>query len=289
MLRIITLSLLTVCLLEVEADLSRYKEEYDYDYDDEEVDYARNDESLSQSRRDFPTNNDERKSFKPSGQIDFTGCSVDEASGMCCVIKEDEITTLEKEPILECIHKSEEQCHYTYVTQFKPAQEEICEESFDKKCSISFTKQARNETVQKCYTPLIKVCGGAGGSGAAQSNRIPQSTGGGGVNNIPDILNQYGDDRRLKKRRRFKKDTKNSAGEQCRTYYETSCTTRYVEKTPGKFVADTTCEKLPVEFCGQGIKYFHSFLVFFFGHYKEIKLTITFVRMQFGRGRGRMS
>ena len=35
----------------------------------------------------------------------------------------------------------------------------MCEETFDKKCSISFTKQASNETVEKCYRPLVRVCG----------------------------------------------------------------------------------------------------------------------------------
>ena len=34
-------------------------------------------------------------------------------------------TTIEKDPILECTHKNREQCHYTYVTQFTPSQEEV--------------------------------------------------------------------------------------------------------------------------------------------------------------------
>ena len=42
--------------------------------------------------------------------------------------------------------------------------------------------------------------------------------------------------------------------EQCKTFYETACTTKYVEKQPGKFVGDTNCEKLPVELCGAGCK-----------------------------------
>ena len=29
---------------------------------------------------------------------------------------------------------------------------------------------------------------------------------------------------------------------------------KYVEKQPGKFVGDTSCEKLPVELCGAGCK-----------------------------------
>jgi len=69
--------------------------------------------------------------------------------------------------------------------------------------SITFKQQAYNETVRKCYKPVVKVCNGQG-------------------------------------------------PEKCRTVYESSCTTKYVEKQPGKFVGDTGCEKLPVEICGAG-------------------------------------
>ena len=113
---------------------------------------------------------------------------------------------MEKEPILECTHKNTEQCHYTYVTQFKPSQEEVCEENFEKSCQITFKQQAYNETVKKCYRPTEKVCNGEG-------------------------------------------------PEECRTVFESSCTTKYVEKQPGKFVGDTGCEKLPVEICGAGCTY----------------------------------
>ena len=116
------------------------------------------------------------------------------------------VTSLEKEPILECTHKNTEQCHYTYVTQFAPSQEEVCEENFEKTCSITFKQKAFNETVQKCYRPIEKVCNGQG-------------------------------------------------AEECRTVYESSCTTKYVEKQPGKFVGETGCEKLPIEICGAGCTY----------------------------------
>merc|ERR1712165_273599 len=137
------------------------------------------------------------------GGVDFSGCVEDPDSGLCCVEKEETVKTLQKDPILECTHKNVEKCHYTYVTQFSPAQEEVCEENFEKTCQITFKQQAINETVQKCYKPLEKVCNGQG-------------------------------------------------PEECRTVYESSCTTRYVEKQPGKFVGDTACEKLPVEICGAG-------------------------------------
>jgi len=138
--------------------------------------------------------------------VDFSGCVTDPTTGLCCVEKLEETNTLQKDPILECTHKNTEQCHYTYVTEFRPSQEEVCEENFEKQCSITFKQQAFNETVRKCYKPVEKVCNGQG-------------------------------------------------PEECRTVYESSCTTKYVEKQPGKFVAETGCEKLPVEICGAGCSY----------------------------------
>ena len=138
-----------------------------------------------------------------TGGVDFSGCQNDPETGLCCVEKEETVQSIQKDPILECTHKNVEKCHYTYVTQFESAQEELREENFEKTCQITFKQQAFNETVKKCYKPLEKVCNGQG-------------------------------------------------PEECRTVYESSCTTRYIEKQPGKFVGDTKCEKLPVEICGAG-------------------------------------
>ena len=137
------------------------------------------------------------------GGVDFSGCQVNPDNGLCCVEKVETVTTLQKDPILECTHKNYEKCHYTYVTQFEPAQEEVCEENFEKTCQITFKQQAFEEQVKKCYRPLEKVCNGQG-------------------------------------------------PEECRTVYESACTTKYIEKQPGKFVGDTKCEKLPIEICGAG-------------------------------------
>eukprot|EP00095_Tigriopus_kingsejongensis_P000842 maker-scaffold546_size140615-snap-gene-0.28 protein:Tk00842 transcript:maker-scaffold546_size140615-snap-gene-0.28-mRNA-1 annotation:"pbcv-specific basic adaptor domain-containing protein" len=138
-----------------------------------------------------------------SGGVDFSGCQTDPETGFCCIEKFETVTSLQKDPILECTHKNVEKCHYTYVTQFEPAQEEVCEENFEKSCQVTFKQQAIEETVKKCYRPLEKVCNGQG-------------------------------------------------PEECRTVYESSCTTKYIEKQPGKFVGDTSCEKLPIEICGAG-------------------------------------
>merc|ERR1712123_126335 len=117
------------------------------------------------------------------GAIDFTGCVTNIETGFCCIEKTESVSSLKKEPILECTHKNTE-----------------------KQCQITFKKQAFNETVEHCYRPIEKVCDGQGPT-------------------------------------------------ECRTVYESSCTTKYVEKQPGKFVADTSCEKLPVEICGAGCSF----------------------------------
>jgi len=94
--------------------------------------------------------------------IDFSQAQFDPDTGLMCVIKEEEVESIQKEPILECKHKEVEKCHYTYVTQFKPAQEEVCEESFEKTCQITYKKEVLKEMVKKCYRPLLKVCNGQG-------------------------------------------------------------------------------------------------------------------------------
>ena len=92
------------------------------------------------------------------GGVDFSGCEMQD-DGMCCVMREEEISTLTKDPVLECTHKSVEKCHYTYVTEFTPVQEEICEENYEKNCQITFKKMSITETIKKCYRPLMKTCG----------------------------------------------------------------------------------------------------------------------------------
>ena len=160
------------------------------------------------------------------GGVDFTGCEMQD-DGMCCVMREEEIQTLEKDPILECTHKEVEKCHYTYVTEFTPSQEEVCEENFEKKCQITFKQMAITETLKKCYKPLMKTCGNE-----AAPSRVKRQ------------LPGYGDSQ--------DDSLAGAQNQQCKTFYESSCTTKYVEKQPNKFVGDTTCEKLPVELCGQG-------------------------------------
>ena len=95
------------------------------------------------------------------GGVDFSQATRT-ADGRLCVIKEDTVESLSKEPVLECTHRNIEKCHYTYVTQFSPSQEEECEENFEKSCQITFRQEAVRNTVRKCYRPQVKVCNGQG-------------------------------------------------------------------------------------------------------------------------------
>ena len=167
--------------------------------------------------------------FSPKQGIDFSECEDDLETGHCCITKEEQINSLEKKPIMECTHHNVEQCHYTYITEFRPTQEEFCEETFEKKCSISFQKKANNETIEKCYNPLVRICEDEASSGDENS---------------PRQQGQYGAGQKIK--------SKGKIEEKCKTYFESSCTTRYVEKHSGKFIGNTSCEKYPVELCGKG-------------------------------------
>ena len=98
-----------------------------------------------------------RQEVSVPGGVDFSQATRT-ADGRLCVIKEERVETLSKDPILECKHKNVEKCHYTYITYFKPAQEETCEENFEKSCQITFKQEAVKETIRKCYRPVEKVC-----------------------------------------------------------------------------------------------------------------------------------
>jgi len=95
------------------------------------------------------------------GGVDFSLGTLTE-DGRLCVVKEDTIDSMEKSPVMQCTHSDEEKCHYTYITFFTPTQEEVCEDHFEKKCQITFRKEASKETVKKCYKPMSKTCNGQG-------------------------------------------------------------------------------------------------------------------------------
>jgi hypothetical protein len=61
----------------------------------------------------------------PGGQIDFSKAVFDPKTGMKCVIEESTVSNVERERMLECVHKKINTCHYGYVTKFKNHRVEV--------------------------------------------------------------------------------------------------------------------------------------------------------------------
>ena len=82
------------------------------------------------------------------------------AAGERCIDKIEMTEVTEYDDEVTCKHSYSEQCHQSYVTDYKPAQKEQCEEEFIKNCHIKYQKKATKETVRKCSQQL--VCAGEG-------------------------------------------------------------------------------------------------------------------------------
>lgn len=68
--------------------------------------------------------------------VDFSNATVTDDGSRECVNTTGMMEIYEKTPVYECVHKTEEQCHYTYVTQFEPTRQEECEENYEKSCQV---------------------------------------------------------------------------------------------------------------------------------------------------------
>ena len=145
--------------------------------------------------------------------IDFSAAYEDPDTGLQCIDKEAIVQTKEREKLLECTHSNINVCHYTYITRFTSQREEVCKDNYEKICNIAFRRTATNETVQKCYRPMVQQC-----DDSSASNQVLDP-------NDDDVI--------------------------CKTVFESACSTRYIEKRPGKFVGDTKCEKVAKELCGR--------------------------------------
>ncbi len=189
----------------------------------------------------FPSPSSSIQPRGAAGMVDFTGAQTDPETGLLCVIKEDFVDALRKNPVLKCDHRQVRQCHFTYITKFSSQQERVCDENFEKVCQIVFRQQATNETVKKCYKPVEIVCDDGDGGAAPQQYPLPSYAFAGEDNSVGG----HGP--------AFFKGGGGSGDEEevCETFYESSCTTRYRETHPGKFVGDTRCQKVPRRLCGR--------------------------------------
>ena len=83
--------------------------------------------------------------------------TVDE-NGRTCIQKVMMTEYTDYTDVMTCVHKTEERCHTSYVTDFEPHQEQKCDEKFEKTCTIYYENVAVNEEVEVCKTYLCPDC-----------------------------------------------------------------------------------------------------------------------------------
>ena len=80
------------------------------------------------------------------------------AGGLECVKKMMMTEYTEYEETVTCVHKVEERCHESYVTDFEPTQQRECDEKFEKRCSIYYEDVAVPDVVEVCKTDIAYNC-----------------------------------------------------------------------------------------------------------------------------------
>ena len=78
--------------------------------------------------------------------------------GLTCIKKLMSVEYTDYTEAMTCVHQTKERCHDTFVTQFQPHQEQVCDEKFEKTCIISYENVAVNEEVEVCKTYLCPDC-----------------------------------------------------------------------------------------------------------------------------------
>ena len=78
--------------------------------------------------------------------------------GQFCVFKTIPIESIEKTAVQQCVHRVDRQCYFSYTTVYTPTTEDVCSENYKKKCFVEYTQTSVEETVEKCYHPMERLC-----------------------------------------------------------------------------------------------------------------------------------
>ena len=71
--------------------------------------------------------------------VDFTNATLSKDGSRECVNTTGVMETYERKPIYECVHKKEERCYDTYITEFTPTKVEECDEHYEKSCTVGIS------------------------------------------------------------------------------------------------------------------------------------------------------
>ena len=200
-----------------------------------------------QRRRNQNRNNrrPQRPTSNPSSSSgDGGNPSFDEvaAAGERCIDKIEMTEVTEYDDSVTCKHSYSEQCHQSYVTDYKPAQKEECDEEFIKNCHIEYKKIAQQETVRKCHEPLI--CGGEGPEVCRTSHTTACET----KLEVHEV-----DDDVVNCKTEFEESCEDvtqgySTSRECKKWPKVKCDKRTVATK--KATPITQCRSVPVQVCG---------------------------------------
>ena len=164
------------------------------------------------------------------------------AAGERCIDKIEMTEHTEYDDEVVCKHSYSEQCHQTYVTDYKPAQKQECEETFVKNCHIEYKKSAQQETIRKCSQQL--VCAGDG----PEVCRTVYTT----ICETKQEVHEVNDDV-VNCKTVYEEDCQDitqgySTTRECRKWPKVECDKKNVPVT--KYTPITECRKEPKEVCG---------------------------------------
>ena len=145
---------------------------------------------------------------------------------------------------ITCKHSYNEQCYTTYVTDFRPDQALKCEESFRKQCTIEFKKKASAETVSLCHIPLKLE-----GDGPCICKIVFESSCTTRYEEH-EVNDDIADCSTIQEENCEVVNHGYSSKETCKKWPKTKC--QVDTQRNKKYIAETSCEKIPRSLCGKG-------------------------------------
>ena len=183
------------------------------------------------------------EAFDDAGEKSSPSFNEVASAGERCIEKIEMAAQTEYDDKLVCKHSYAEECHQSYVTDYKPQQQQECEETFRKQCFISHEEQASQEKVQVCNTPLICDSKGKEVCQIAHETRCETR------NHVHDVIDDVVNCQTV-----FETDCKNvttgyTSTEECRKWPKVQCD---VEQMDSKRITPISeCFKVPKEVCGE--------------------------------------
>ena len=112
-----------------------------------------------QNQIDFHPNQHGGGAGKP--HIDWRLAETDLSTGLKCVavMERSDLDLTGRERLLGCrLESSVDICQSVFIREFQPSSVEMCEETVQARCEVEMRREARNQTVERCYTPVSQPC-----------------------------------------------------------------------------------------------------------------------------------